>query len=515
MRTTSWILVAVLLGSVGLLPAQQSPYTKWKNGPPADPDFFPVAVWLQNPANAGKFKAIGINTFIGLWNGPTESQLKTLKGQGMPVVAGQNALALKSPNLGVVLGWQQQDEPDNAQPKSGGGYGPPVPPAEIVKRYQAMQTADPMRPVYLNLGQGVANESWRGRGARTGKLEDYPEYIKGCDIVSFDIYPVTHNYSAVQGKLEFVAQGVDRLVKWSKGQKIVWNVVETTHVKSTVMPTPDDIRTEVWMSLIHGSMGITYFVHEWYPKFSEPALLNYPKQAAAVAAINKQIQQLAPVLNSATVVGGAKVTSSKTTVPIAHMVKHHGGATFVFAVAMRKDTTRGTFAVAGLPAKATATVLSEDREIPVANGTFQDDFLAYGVHLYRIMPKSLDGKPDKVKLSTGGTQTLELAAGNSQANRDYWVFGSVSGTFPGVRLGPVTVPLNYDLLTQLTLANPNTAIRGSQGRLDSMGTATAKIVVPNGLSSGLIGLTIHSAFVTFTSSTVHLASNPQRLMLVQ
>ena len=134
------------------------------------------------------------------------------------------------------------------------------------------------------------------------------------------------------------------------------------------------------------SFCITYFVHEWYPEFSEPALLKYPKQAAVVAAINKQINQLAPVLNSATVANGAKVTSSKTTVPIAHMVKRHGGSVFVFAVAMRKDTTRGTFVVVGLPAKAVATVLGEDREIAVGNGTFQDDFKAYGVHLYRINP---------------------------------------------------------------------------------------------------------------------------------
>jgi hypothetical protein len=280
----------------------------------------------------------------------------------------------------------------------------------------------------------------------------------------------------VKGKLEYVAKGVERLVKWSKGEKIVWNTVETTHVKSQVMPTPDDIKAEVWMSLIHGSMGITYFVHEWYPEFSEPALLKYPKQAAAVAAINKQIKELAPVLNSTTVSNGAKVTSSKTTVPIAHMVKRHGGSVFVFAVAMRREVTRGTFVVGGLPAKAVATVLGEDRQIPVANGKFEDDFQPYGVHLYRILPKLLDGKPDKVKLSTGGTQTLQLAAGSSQANRDYWVFGSASGTFPGVTLGSVTIPLNYDALTLLTLASPNTVISASMGRLDANGPPVASSV---------------------------------------
>lgn len=507
------VLVALAVIS-GLLPGQQSPYARWKNGPPTDPGFFPIAVWLQNPTNADKFRALGINMFIGLWKGPTESQLGTLKSKGMPAVALQNTVALKSTNLGMLIAWQQHGEPDNAQPKSGGGYGPPVAPEEVVKRYQAIRTADPSRPVYLNLGQGVAYDQWVGRGSRTGKLEDYPEYIKGCDIVSFDIYPVTHSETAVKGKLEYVAKGVERLVKWSQGQKIVWNIIETTHINSRSMPTPADIRTEVWMSLVHGSMGITYFVHEWYPEFSEPALLKYPKQAAAVAAINKQIRELAPVLNSATVANGAKVTSSKTTVPIAHMVKHHGGAVFVFAVAMRKDTARGTFVVPGLAGKAVATVLGEDREIPVVNGSFQDDFKPYGVHLYRIMRKLLDGQPDKVKLSTGGTQTLMLAAGSGQANRGYWVFASASGTFPGVRVGPVTIPLNHDELTLLTVAQPNQTISAARGQLGAGGAATATIVVPTGLPNELIGLRVHTAFVTYTGTTVHLASNPQSLTLV-
>ena len=38
------------------------------------------------------------------------------------------------------------------------------------------------------------------------------------------------------------------------------------------------------MSLVHGSMGIIYFAHEWYPTFAEAGLLKYPKMASAVAA---------------------------------------------------------------------------------------------------------------------------------------------------------------------------------------------------------------------------------------
>ena len=138
------------------------------------------------------------------------------------------------------------------------------------------------------------------------------------------------------------------------------------------------------MSLIHGSMGITYFVHSWAPKFDECALLHDPVNLAAVTAINRRIQELAPVLNSATIEGGATVTSSNPDCPVAIMVKRHAGATYLFAVAMRDVEATATFEVKGLKAQETVEVLDESRSIPVRGGKFSDVLRKYEVHLYRI-----------------------------------------------------------------------------------------------------------------------------------
>ena len=130
-------------------------------------------------------------------------------------------------------------------------------------RYERMRAADPSRPVFLNLGQGVAHDYDRpyvGRGSHCSrKWEQYVDYVQAADIISYDIYPVTSPYEHIQGRLELVARGVDRLREWSNDEKIVWNVIETTHISSEKMPTPHDVRAEVWMSLVHGSMGIMYF----------------------------------------------------------------------------------------------------------------------------------------------------------------------------------------------------------------------------------------------------------------
>jgi hypothetical protein len=239
--------------------------------------------------------------------------------------------------------------------------------------------------VLLNLGQGVAWDGWHGRGVRTNHPEDYPEYVKGCDIASFDIYPVAHSRPQVSGKLWYVPKGVERLVKWTGGDKIVWNCIECTRIKNpTNKATPHQVRCEVWMSIIHGSMGLIYFVHEWKPRFNESALLSDRQMLSAVTAINRQIIRLAPVLNSPTLDKAISVSSENEFVPVAVMTKKHGGAVYLFAVGMRNGETAVTFTVSGLSGEKNVEVLGENREILLKNGVFKDKFDPWDVHLYRI-----------------------------------------------------------------------------------------------------------------------------------
>jgi hypothetical protein len=360
-----------------------SPYAAWKKGPPSDPAYFPIAVWLQDPKNAPKYKAAGINLFIGLWQGPTESQLKALTEAGMPLICSQNEVGLKHKDDPLIVGWMHGDEPDNAQSLPGGkGYGPPIKPEKIAADYETIRKADPSRPVMLNLGQGVAWDGWFGRGVRTNHPEDYPEYMKGGDIISFDIYPVAHDKPEVKGKLWYVPRGVERLIKWGEGKKVIWTCIECTRISAETKATPEQVRSEVWMALIHGARGLIYFVHTWKPKFCEWGLLEDKPMLDGVTALNKQIQDLAPVLNSPTVEKGVTVVSANAEVPVVTLVKKHGGATYVFACAMREGETKTTFS--GLPAQGKVEVLGESRELPLKDGAFEDAFKSYGVHLYKV-----------------------------------------------------------------------------------------------------------------------------------
>jgi hypothetical protein len=379
---TVWLPVAAEAGEE----PGKSPYAAWTNGIPAEADFFPVAVWLQSPANAARYKAAGINLYVGLWRGPTEDQLAELKKHGLRVICSQNAVGLQHKDDPTIVAWMHGDEPDNAQSLGRGkGYGPPVLPAKIAEDYDRLRQADPSRPVLLNLGQGVAWDRYVGRGTRTNHPEDYAEYVKGCDIVSFDIYPACHEHRDVAGKLWLVADGVSRLRQWSDDRKVVWNCSECTHISNPdAKATPQQVRAEVWMSLVRGSRGLIFFVHQFKPKFIEAGLLADEAMLAKVTETNTQIQRLAPVLNSPSVPDGVTVTSSSAEVPVEAVVKRHGGATYVFAVGMREGKATATFTVAGMKGSVKVEVIDEGRTLDASDGVFRDTFGAWDVHLYKI-----------------------------------------------------------------------------------------------------------------------------------
>src|SRR5277367_1695021 len=145
-----------------------SPYSQWANGPSTDPNFFPLAVWLQVPEHVPEFRGLGINLFLGFWGKLDEKGLNEFAAEGMSVVPEQNSLGLRSPQNSWIRGWAEFDEPDNAQNDSVRGYAPCIPPARLLATYQSIRANDATRPVFLGFGRGVADTNWLGRGACVG-----------------------------------------------------------------------------------------------------------------------------------------------------------------------------------------------------------------------------------------------------------------------------------------------------------------------------------------------------------
>lgn len=379
---------AALYLVIGSLLAWQQSTTSLQANPllTRDPNFFPLGVWLQHPNNAPRYQAAGFNTYVSLWRGPTETQLTALQSTGMRIVCAQNSIALNHPNRTNIIAWMHEDEPDNSRQRGARlGFGTPTTPEQLAAEYQRMKTADPTRPVLLNLGQGVAWENWYGRGTRNRHPEDYPRYLESCDLASFDIYPVNHPSPEIAGNLWYVPHGVEQLRRWTGDTKPVWNLIECTTIDLPGRkPTPAEVRAQVWMSLIHGSRGIIYFVHQFQPVFREAALLDDPEMLATVSNLNQQITTFAPVLNSPTITNLITVKSKNPALPIATMTKQYAGETYLFAVAMRPLEGEVTFHLPEVAAGTKIEVLGENRSLTITNGSFGDHFKPWDVHLYQF-----------------------------------------------------------------------------------------------------------------------------------
>ena len=409
-----------LVPPVAVQPQPLAPYAKWANGPSESPDYFPIGLWLQVPGNAKFYREMGFNLYVGLWKGPTEEKVKLLKEAGMPVICKLNDYAKAHLDESIFVGWLRGDEPDNARHitnESGWGndmdliakawpeyadrkwagiWGPPKSPGMVIEEYEQTRTVDPSRPVMLNLGQGLAYDKWGGRGVRCNHPEDYPEYLKGGDIVSFDIYPANEGHPEI-GMLWKVPFGVKRMREWTDDQKIPWAIIGV-HPHAGIKPKPYQVKAMSWLSIIYGARGLVYHVHQYQPEFLESVLLPPsaegptkiidPEVVATVTAMNKQMHSLARVINSPSIPNGVKAVSSAPDTPIPVLVKQYDGATYIFACAMHHVDTKATFSViAGITnGHATAEVLGEDRKIAVQDGVFRDTFQGYGVNIYKVCP---------------------------------------------------------------------------------------------------------------------------------
>lgn len=109
---------------------------------------------------------------------------------------------------------------------------------------------------------------------------------------------------------------------------------------------------------------------------------------------------------------------------------------------------------------------------------------------------------EALSVSDGGSQILNLDAGSSTAGLVYFILGSVSGVDAGIPLGNLTLPLNFDGYTVITLGTSGPLLNSNFGTLDLLGSATASFKLVPGSAPSLAGLSVYHAAMLLNFSSL-------------
>jgi hypothetical protein len=379
-------------------------YARFPNSVPSDPSYFPIGLWLESVTSRSDVavdKRAGVNLYAGVAD-PEGSNLGLLRANGQKALIQSNERTRFTGIRGETAGWLLMDEID----MTGG-------PTACKGRLQRIKRALPAdgRVRYNNYGKGVLLWETNAEAAC---------FVEAQQIVSSDLYWFTDpNQRSMEGerwlperrrrmKPDEVRRAanygyqVDRMraLDARDGRRTpIWTFVEVgwpfteSAAEGGRGIQPDEIRAAVWHSLIAGARGILYFDHQFGGPCRDRVLRPpycYPENRAMVKSVNRQIKDLAPVLNALSVTSDWTTNSS-----IRAMVKWYGGKFYVFAGSRENTASTGTFSLPCI-GDATAERLGEGGSVPVSGGAFSDSFAdGNAIHIYRLDGGSTCGLPTR------------------------------------------------------------------------------------------------------------------------
>jgi hypothetical protein len=359
-----------------------------------DPSYFPIGVWYEAVLDQGNIdldKDCGLNLYIYLTD---DSRLDLIEAAGMkallPLHWKDRADVQTNP---AHAGWVVADEPDMKQANAEGAA---IARADLEQRLASLPPDGRAR--YINFGKGV--NVWNAYDDQQQFINNY-SHLQSVDIYWFtdndidgqwqggeffgvhrDLTPAEHYRAANYGYIVDHTRELDTVDGKIKPQ---WNFVEVGQpFTDPDWPAikPEEIKPAVWHSIIAGARGIAYFNHSFSgPNISHHCLREpaYAEQRAVVKAVNAQIKELAPVLNSPTA-----PNYCTTTPDVRVMSKYLDGKYTLFAGAKESVGSTATFTLAGVTS-GTATVYGESRTIPIVGGKFSDAFAdGNAIHIYHI-----------------------------------------------------------------------------------------------------------------------------------
>jgi hypothetical protein len=360
--------------------------------PAALKNFFPLAVFLQDPNMFEKWKLLGINTVHSAKGyDPTmsstahylEDWTKEANRLGLKMIRNARLDPSKDANELNLLAWHIGDEPDRnlpGEPNDALGSGRVQAKSD---RYKALKQIN-SRPVFFNFAGNLVGDPGDSNCNGPGDYDTvstncYPGFISAMDWISQDHYPVARGLA-----MNTTAQKMDKLTRWGAGKPQFTFIEASPVVKGGVTPSKDQFRGEIWDAIIHGARGIFYFPQSGCDPCSNDDGTT-PDIRTEMTTQNANITGLTSVLQEDINPNGIGFRGA---LPLEASWRQSGGKYYYIVLNFSEKVSDFSFKVTGFTPSGPLTVVNEGRTLPKVSQSgsqtsFTDHFGAFEVHIYK------------------------------------------------------------------------------------------------------------------------------------
>jgi len=263
----------------------------------------------------------------------------------------------------ALLAWYISDEPN----------GNKISPEQLEDVYTTIKEYDPWHPVSIVfMAPFLASK----------------KYIDAMDIVMADPYPIPDFPVTMVGNV------ASQLKAEFNGKRPVWIVPQVFGGGElwSREPTLQEIRSMTWQSIIEGATGIQYFIRQ--------GLNFFPKSGAAWSECGRiavEIAELTPWLLS----DEESIAVESLSQNIIVSSRLHNDQLLIMAVNKKNEPVNTVIRIKG-SINAKASLLFENRSLPVRSGVINDQLAPFGSQVYLISIK-----PEEPVFTTSNTNLIK------------------------------------------------------------------------------------------------------------
>jgi hypothetical protein len=312
---------------------------------------FPKIVWNQCPDAVAGNLSVGIDFFMGNGCGSSAQLATWLSGSAFAVGDARETATARAGAVGTFL----PDEWDTHLPND----------FSAVDAARLIPPSTGSGPRFLTLTNHFYSRAAplpQGRGM-------YPGLAASADVLGFDLYPL-QNWCRFDSFGDVFDSQLD-LVALARG-KPTFQWIEARQMDCSgpeLVPTPETLRAEAWLSIAGGAHAIGYFPNNWSAAVG-----------AQIAQVNHEISTLAPALVEPAIAASASLGS---TVKVG--ARDHNGAVYLIVVNASRTPASATITVPALVDRPLVT-LDGGNKATAKGGAFDVTLAPLEARIYIAAP---------------------------------------------------------------------------------------------------------------------------------